>query len=372
MYYHILLYHITSASEQTQSIAFSVQYYSHANGVYRSRSFLCVQLTVTVRDVNDNWPKFTTPHHLTVSEDTSVGSSVFQLAATDADLDDAGRVSYSLVAGDGSSMFSVSATDGVVSTQRQLDRETKDHYQLTLVAADSGTPARSTSVVVTVDVADANDHTPVFSAARYVAEVTEQTPVGSLVTTVGAVDGDRGLNAEVRYDLVSGDEFGTFVLDGYGGELRVRRTVEHRWRSKYLLTVLARDLGTPPRSSTTTVVVSVVASTARRRATSPPFFPASPYIGHVVEHVPAPCHVTRVSALTADDVTVTYALADRGVSGLFAVNASSGHVTTAAILDRERAAVYTFNVVAVTSGAYFSLSMCACACVLVEFLLSVM
>jgi len=310
-----------------------------------------------VRDVNDNSPQFTSPSRVTVSEASSVGSSVIQLTATDVDLDDAGRVTYSLVAGDASSAFAVSSTDGVVSTTRQLDRETKDRYELTLVATDFGTPKRSTSVVVTVDVADANDHAPVFSAPRYVATASEQTPVGSVVVNVSAADEDQGLNAEVRYDVISGDEFGTFFLDGYAGELSVRRALDRRWRSEYVLTVVARDLGTPPRSSTSTVVVSVVAATTPRRLTSPPVFPASPYVGHVVENQPAACHVTHVSALTIDDVTVTYALADRDVSGLFSINASTGHVTTAAILDRERSAIYTFNVIAVTSGAYISLSL---------------
>ena len=321
---------------------------------------LCVraQLTVMVQDVNDNWPRFTSPSHVTVSEDTSVGSSVFQLMATDADLDDAGRLTYRLAAGNDSSMFSVSPTDGVVSTRRQLDRETDDRYQLTLVATDSGTPARLTSIVVTVDVTDANDHAPMFTGAPYVATATDQTSVGSVLTTVSAVDRDLGLNAEVRYDLVSGDEFGTFDLDGYAGELIVRRALDRRWRSKYVLTVVARDLGTPARSSTTSVVVSVAATATRQRRTSAPVFPASPYVGHVVENQPAPCHVTRVSALAVDDVTVTYALADRDLSGLFTVNASTGHVTTAAILDRERAAVYTFSVIAVTSGAYIMHQMC--------------
>jgi len=34
MYYHTHLYHIKIASEQMQSIAFSVQYYSDADEVY--------------------------------------------------------------------------------------------------------------------------------------------------------------------------------------------------------------------------------------------------------------------------------------------------------------------------------------------------
>ena len=311
--------------------------------------YMCVKLTITILDVNDNWPAFTSPSRVTVSEDVSVGSSVFQLTATDADPDDAGRVTYSLLSGDGLSVFSVGPTDGVLSTRRRLDRETKDRYRLSLVAVDSGTPPRSTAVSLTVDVADANDHAPVFTAAPYEVGASEQTAVGSVLLTVSAADGDVGLNAEVRYDVVSGDEFGAFSLDGYAGELSVGRALDRRWRSEYRLTVVARDLGTPARSSTTIVVVNVTA--ARSLPQAPPAFPASPYVSHVVENQPAPCHVTRVSALTArDDVTVTYALADRDLRGVFAVNASTGHVTTAAMLDRERAAAYAFTVVAVTSG----------------------
>jgi len=302
-----------------------------------------------VLDVNDNWPKFTSASHVSVSEASSVGSSVFQLTATDADSGDAGRVRYGLVAGDGSTAFRVDSTDGVVRTRRQLDRETKDRYQLTIVATDSGTPRRSTSALVTVDVTDVNDHAPVFIAAPYTATVPEDSPSGTVVTTVRAVDGDLGLNAELRYDVTSGDDLGWFAQDGYG-MLSVRRPLARRRRSEYVLTVVARDLGTPSLSATTTVTVSVVATTATPpRRPSPPVFRTPTYFSHVVENQPAPCHVTRVSA---DDVTVTYALADRDLSGLFAVNASTGHVVTAAMLDREQAATYTFNVIAVTAGEF--------------------
>jgi len=84
-----------------------------------------VQLTIMVDDVNDNWPRFTSASEVTVFEDSAVGSAVFQLAATDADLDDAARLTYSVV--DSSSTFNVSSTDGVVRTRRPLDRETKVH-----------------------------------------------------------------------------------------------------------------------------------------------------------------------------------------------------------------------------------------------------
>jgi len=145
-----------------------------------------VQLTITVDDVNDNWPQFTSPAAVTVAEDSPVGSSVFQLTATDADLDDAGRLTYRLLE-DSTATFNVSARDGVVRTRRRLDRETTARYRLRFVAVDAGTPRRSTSVLLTVNVGDANDQAPRFTRPRYVAAVTDQLPVGAVVTTVSAV-----------------------------------------------------------------------------------------------------------------------------------------------------------------------------------------
>lgn len=40
-------------------------------------------------------------------------------------------------------------------------------YTLTVLASDSGSPSRSSSALVNIDVSDVNDNAPVFSEADY-------------------------------------------------------------------------------------------------------------------------------------------------------------------------------------------------------------
>jgi hypothetical protein len=72
--------------------------------------------------------------------------------------------------------FKVDNQTGVLSTaDAKLDRETKDTYQIYLVAQDGG--GRRTGVPVTVTVTDQNDKRPVFRDSAYSARVRENTLV---------------------------------------------------------------------------------------------------------------------------------------------------------------------------------------------------
>ena len=48
-------------------------------------------VTVALTDVNDNDPVITGTYSVTTAEDTAVGTVLFQIAATDADIGDNGR-----------------------------------------------------------------------------------------------------------------------------------------------------------------------------------------------------------------------------------------------------------------------------------------
>ena len=47
-----------------------------------------------------------------------------------------------------------------------LDRERLDKYSMVILAEDGGTPSRSSSMTLTVQVQDLNDSPPVFSKQR--------------------------------------------------------------------------------------------------------------------------------------------------------------------------------------------------------------
>ncbi|XDV27362.1 hypothetical protein PO909_030904 [Leuciscus waleckii] len=65
-------------------------------------------INITLRDVNDNPPRFSKSiFHLRVLESSPVGSSVGRVKAHDLDSGKNAEVEYSIVAGDGSSMFDI-------------------------------------------------------------------------------------------------------------------------------------------------------------------------------------------------------------------------------------------------------------------------
>ncbi len=57
---------------------------------------LPTQVTITVKDNNDNAPVFITPGTITVLENYKSGAPVYRFSATDADIGRNGEVEYSL------------------------------------------------------------------------------------------------------------------------------------------------------------------------------------------------------------------------------------------------------------------------------------
>ena len=58
---------------------------------------------------------------------------------------------------------------------------------------------------------DKNDNPPVFDESTYLFSVEENTEV---VRSLGvrAQDADAGANGEVQYEIVAGNELGTFII----------------------------------------------------------------------------------------------------------------------------------------------------------------
>ncbi len=113
---------------------------------------------ISVVDVNDNAPVFEKPsYELSVHESTPTATPLLSVRAVDADSGDNGRVSYSIAAaGVGSiggsigvdigDLFSIDSVGGVVSLQAGLDRESRDSFEVTVVAEDNGpTDSRKSS-----------------------------------------------------------------------------------------------------------------------------------------------------------------------------------------------------------------------------------
>lgn len=89
---------------------------------------LYLQVSLVVKDVNDEWPEFVSGGECWVSEGASSGTVVVSIKAVDRDEGRNGAVEYSLSGGRG--LFTVGPADGLLRVAGRLDREVTPSYTL--------------------------------------------------------------------------------------------------------------------------------------------------------------------------------------------------------------------------------------------------
>ena len=109
---------------------------------------------------------------------------VLTVQASDADTDANARLSYKLKMDDKSDCpFEIDRSLGMITTTEELDREKKSEYDLVVIATDAGRPPMESQATVKVVVSDVNDNQPIFSKAKYIAKVPEDTSIGTVSFT---------------------------------------------------------------------------------------------------------------------------------------------------------------------------------------------
>lgn len=199
-------------------------------------------------------------YNATISEDTPIGSFVAMITATDQDLGSQGVVYYSLVAGNTGNKFEVDSVSGNITTIGELDRETTAVFTLTVRASDGAVPdkVRYTDGVVKVTISDINDNAPSFNTPSIVATFSEAANVSDVIFTLQANDPDEGLNSELRYLILSGNDAGLFVVDSESGDVRLNMSCDLEQETRpvlnHSLEIFVKDLGTPQSLNSSVVL----------------------------------------------------------------------------------------------------------------------
>lgn len=230
--------------------------------------FEILTVRVDILDINDNAPRFPTNEvTLFISEDANVKSEYKINGATDADKGSNNGVQrYDMRSNDDTFSLNVDRNlDGTWSlkivTNRQLDREQRDHYQFIIVAKDGATPLLTGTLVVNVNVTDANDNAPSFNQNFYEIPVSENAIVGSVVGSVLATDKDIGQNAQVTYRFSprkSSKVDELFFIDSQSGEIRVRGPLEYESGNSFETILEAKDRGNPPQSAQAILILRIL------------------------------------------------------------------------------------------------------------------
>ncbi|XP_045149236.1 cadherin-related family member 1 [Echinops telfairi] len=277
------------------------------------------------------------------SQGVGVGSHVYTLNGTDPE---GQPVSYHISFDPSTrSVFSVDSKCGNITLVEELDREREDEIEA-IISISDGVNQVAEKVVILVT--DANDEAPKFINEPYVILVPEDTPAGSSILKVHAVDRDTGSGGSVTYFLQNSHAT-PFAMDRHSGVLRLRvgTTLDYEKARAHFVTVVAKDGGGRLRgaevvfSTTTTITVQVedVQDTA-------PVFVGTPYYGYVYEDTLPGSEVLTVVATDGDrgkPNNVLYSLVN-GSEGAFEINETSGTILVTQSPAQLRKEVYELHI----------------------------
>lgn len=310
---------------------------------------------IQVLDVNDLKPLFfQSEYEAVVPEDMPLHKSIIQVLAEDADLGKNGEVYYSFA--ERTEQFSIHPTTGIVSLTRSLRYHDKSVYELTVLGQDRGysprgTSSRQSTAKLTIKVKQVN----LFVPEIYVQTLTdvEENANFRMAAFVRVTDGDSGIHGLIKsLDIVDGNPDGHFKIkkidEGeYSIELLdfINRDSHSR---TYNLTLRATDSGVPPKQSYKSVLLKIAGIND-----NVPVFDREIYEVNIPETSPINSPVIRLKVTDPDEsknAKVFLEVVGGNEGSEFHLNAETGMLYTAAILDAEEKAIYTLTVSAIDQG----------------------
>ncbi|OWA49788.1 Fat-like cadherin-related tumor suppressor-like protein [Hypsibius exemplaris] len=297
---------------------------------------------IEVLDINDNAPYFAqSQYEVSVKEEHIPETPIIILHA--ADSDQTSVLEYFITNGDPFHHFMINSR-GEVFIVAPLDRETKDLYELTVVASD-GQSTTTTHLKVTV--LDINDNAPFCNKSSFREIVPEDIDIGHIVLRVLAVDADQ--QNQLDYSLV-GEGSDSFVMDRATGILRVKTNLDREAQDRFTLLGIAADRDGKSCTASIEVIVTDVNDV-------PPTFPEN--LTLVLPEDTEPNTLIYRLRSRDDDLganrVVKYSLLPSDQTNpesakLFSVGSENGLVRMVGVVDREKTSKYDLRIRAKDSG----------------------
>ena len=248
--------------ESKEGKGISLTIYARDNGVPVLTGTTSV--IVTINDQNDEKPIFDqTLFRFWLDENLPADTSVDRLTATDDDKGSNAITKYSLKPGQPKVPFIV-LDDGVIKTDRELDREVKDEYTFEVVATDVGNVQLFSTAKVTVFILDKNDNDPVIQYPKpgnNTISVSFLTSPRTVVYNVIAYDLDEPYtdNSNLHYSLTTENKTNFFSIDPLTGDVLLSAPLENTdyVGKMYLLTITVRDSGDGTKPVTATLRIFI-------------------------------------------------------------------------------------------------------------------
>ncbi|XP_041440850.1 protocadherin gamma subfamily A, 3 L homeolog isoform X37 [Xenopus laevis] len=207
-------------------------------------------INVEIQDVNDNSPSFSKSiFEIGISESAVIGAHFALGSAKDPDLGNNSVQSYKLGANEHFGLLEKVNMDGKkypeLVLEKPLDREKNNSSVLILSAFDGGTPLKTGTSLIKIVVTDVNDNYPLFNKDTYRVTLSENAPVGFLVTELHATDADEGSNAQITYLFhdIPENAHEIFSINPLNGSVKIIGKLDYEVATSYEMTVEVKDGG---------------------------------------------------------------------------------------------------------------------------------
>ncbi|KAL3278339.1 hypothetical protein HHI36_013670 [Cryptolaemus montrouzieri] len=321
---------------------------------------VAIPVYVNIVDINDNNPVFNqSEYNVTIVENVRLNPPMplVQVNATDADSGLNGNIHYSIIDGDDDNVFLMGIETGILYPHKSLIGQTRVFHLIIEARDGAGNGNRYDRATINVQVLNVNDHEPVFiipALSNATVEITEDNAIDKyLVMTVKAMDKDEGDNGRLTYHLkingVNVQETDEFIIDAKTGELRTKRALDRENQSKYELTLVARDHGSPIWFETERYLTILIVDMNDNKPEFPDAQTSNPYHFYVVENNDVQTKIGQVKALDRDEgnhAKVFYYIVKESDPGAFYVDKLDGSIFANVSFDREEKDEYNLFVLA--------------------------
>uniref|UniRef100_A0A3B4ZYD7 Cadherin domain-containing protein n=1 Tax=Stegastes partitus TaxID=144197 RepID=A0A3B4ZYD7_9TELE len=166
-----------------------------------------LNVSIIVLDSNDNRPTFSQEiYTIEIQENVPIGTSVFQMNATDPDEGTNSETEYSL----GKTLkkrvydiFELDKLTGEITVKGVVDFEENNVYKLDVEASDKGTPPLTGECRVIIKIKDVNDNPPEIEITSLSNTVSEESKPGTVISLLSVTDKDSGVNGKIISTITS-------------------------------------------------------------------------------------------------------------------------------------------------------------------------
>ncbi|XP_072256548.1 protocadherin Fat 2 [Pyxicephalus adspersus] len=266
-------------------------------------------------------PKFFSREYVVeISESVSIGSFVTMVSATSWS-----SINYDIKEGNEQGSFYLNCYSGIISTEKRLDFETISSYQLKIRGNSSFGLYSETTVFIYI--IDENDNSPIFSQSIYLGQISEDAPIGSMVSSVDltpliiqATDNDTEANAILNYQILDPEVLRYFTINPSMGTLFTVAELDFEMTTLFSFDVHVHDSGMPCRFASQPAKVTIQVININD---SPPKFLKETYILNIYLPAYNNMHIFTMAAKDMDS-DVIYSISQGNPDNTFSIDSKSG------------------------------------------------